>query len=164
MQADSQIPRPAFVIGWLGVLPFAAFSLLAATGGVLPRDAAMSRLVLYGAIILSFMGGAQWGLTMVTTHVPGAMATRLAISVLPPLAAFGLWFLPAMPALLGLSAVFVALLLYDIETARAGSAPTWYPALRIQLTSAVVVCLLLATLLWKPMMQVRRPRRRLCCH
>ena len=105
----------------------------------------MSGLVLYGAIILSFMGGAQWGLSMVTGG--STMRTRLAISVLPALAAFGLWFLPATGALLGLAAVFVALLLYDIATARAGAAPAWYPALRIQLTSAVVICLLLASLI-----------------
>jgi hypothetical protein len=143
MQDVSHIPRPAFVLGWLGVIPFAAFALLAVTGGVLPHGSAMSGLVLYGAIILSFMGGAQWGLSMVTSG--STMRTRLAISVLPALAAFGLWFLPAAGALLGLAAVFVALLLYDIATARAGAAPEWYPALRIQLTSAVVICLLLAS-------------------
>ena len=93
MQAASQIPRPAFVLGWLGVLPFAAFALSAATGGVLPPGTAMSGLVLYGAIILSFMGGAQWGLAMVTSRSdPNAMRARLAISVLPalgPPSAFG---------------------------------------------------------------------------
>ncbi len=145
MQDVSHIPRPAFVLGWLGVIPFAAFALLVVTGGVLPRGSATSGLVLYGTIILSFMGGAQWGLSMVTGG--GAMRTRLAISVLPALAAFGLWFLPATEALLGLAAVFVALLLYDIATARVGAAPAWYPALRIQLTSAVVICLLSASLI-----------------
>ena len=146
MQDVSHIPRPAFVLGWLGVIPFAAFALLAVTGGVLPHGSAMSGLVFYGAIILSFMGGAQWGLSMVTGG-GSTMRTRLAISVLPALAAFGLWFLPATGALPGLTAVFVALLLYDIATARAGAAPAWYPALRIQLTSAVVICLLLASLI-----------------
>ncbi len=100
------------MLGWLGVLPFAAFTLLVAIGGILPRGDAMSGLVLYGAIILSFMGGAQWGLAMVGT--PGgysAMGARLAISVLPALAAFGLLFVPPTSALLGLAAVFVALLL-----------------------------------------------------
>ena len=145
MQDVSHISRPAFVLGWLGVIPFAAFALLAVTGGVLPNGAAMSGLVLYGAIILSFMGGAQWGLSMVRGG--GTIGTRLAISVLPALAAFGLWFLPAIQALLGLAAIFVALLLYDIAMARAGAAPAWYPALRTQLTSAVVICLLLPTLL-----------------
>jgi hypothetical protein len=148
MQDVSHIPLPAFVLGWLGVIPFAAFALLAATGGVLPHGAARSGFVLYGAIILSFMGGAQWGLSMVTTRgEPSSMGPRLAISVLPALAAFGLWFLPATQALLGLAAVFVALLLYNMAAARVGAAPAWYPALRIQLTSAVVVCLLLASLI-----------------
>ncbi|MGB9164226.1 MAG: DUF3429 domain-containing protein, partial [Rhodomicrobium sp.] len=132
MQDVSHIPRPAFVLGWLGVIPFAAFALLAVTGGVLPHGSAMSGLVLYGAIILSFMGGAQWGLSMVTGG--STLRTRLAISGLPALDAFGLWFLPAAGALLGLAAVFVALLLYDLATARAGAAPEWYPALRIHLT------------------------------
>lgn len=63
---------------------------------------------------------------------------------LPALAAFGLWFLPAPLALLGLAAVFIALLAYDIGAARAGAAPAWHPALRLQLTGAVVLCLVFA--------------------
>lgn len=148
MQAASNIPRPALVLGWLGVLPFAAFALLSASGGVLRPGAAASALVLYGVVILSFMGGAQWGLAMAMTRGGAtAMGPRLAISVLPALAAFGLWFAPPAMALIGLAGVFVALLAYDIATARAGAAPSWYPALRMQLTSAVVVCLLLGAAL-----------------
>jgi Protein of unknown function (DUF3429) len=127
------------------VLPFAALALSATLDGVLPRAAAADALVLYGAIILSFMGGAQWGLAMVLTdEMPRATSIRFAISVLPALAAFSLWFLPATLALLGLAAMFIALLAYDIATVRAGAAPAWYPALRIQLTSAVVLCRILA--------------------
>ncbi len=151
MQAVSEIPRSALVLGWLGVLPFAACALLSITGGVLPPGAAARALVLYGAIILSFMGGAQWGLAMAAErNRPGALAPRLIISVLPALAAFGLWFLPAIFGLIGLAAVFAALLAYDIETARAGVAPAWYPQLRIQLTGAVVLCLLLSALFDSP--------------
>ena len=146
MQAAPQIPRPALILGWLGLLPFATFALLAVTGGVL-RPGAVSALVLCGIVILSFMGGAQWGLAMAMPRGgPSALGQRLAISVLPALAAFGLWYAPPTMALIGLAAVFVALLGYDIATARAGEAPSWYPALRLQLTSAVVVCLLLTAL------------------
>lgn len=148
MQAASQIPRPALVLGWLGVLPFAALALLSVTGGVLWPSAAGSALVLYAVVILSFMGGAQWGLAMAMPRGgQTAMGPRLAISVLPALAAFGLWYAPPTMALMGLATVFVALLGYDIATARAGAAPSWYPALRLQLTSAVIACLLLAALL-----------------
>ncbi len=146
MHAASQIPRPALVLGWLGVLPFAIFTLLAITGSVIPRSMAIDALVLYGVVILSFMAGVQWGLAMVSTSGAG-IGPRLAISVLPALAAFGLWYSPATPALIGLAAVFLALLRYDITTSRAGVAPHWYAALRIQLTSSVVVCLMLAALL-----------------
>ncbi|MFZ4807965.1 MAG: DUF3429 domain-containing protein [Hyphomicrobiaceae bacterium] len=146
MHAASQIPRPALVLGWLGVLPFAMFTLLAITGSIMPQALATHALVLYGVVILSFMAGAQWGLAMVSAQA-AAIGPRLAISVLPALAAFGLWYLPATPALFGLAAVFLALLRYDIATSRAGMAPAWYAALRIQLTSAVVVCLMLAALL-----------------
>ena len=146
MHAASQIPRPALVLGWLGVLPFAMFTLLAITGSIVPQALATHALVLYGVVILSFMAGAQWGLAMVSAQA-AAIGPRLAISVLPALAAFGLWYLPATPALFGHAAVFLALLRYDIATSRAGMAPAWYAALRIQLTSAVVVCLMLAALL-----------------
>lgn len=148
MHAASQIPRPALVLGWLGVLPFAAFTLLAITGAVMSPSAAIKALVLYGVVITSFMAGAQWGLAMVSARGgAAAIGPRLAISVLPTLAAFGLWYLPPTPALLGLAGVFCALLVVDIATARRGAAPAWYPALRLQLTGAVVLCLLLAGLL-----------------
>ena len=146
-QATSQIPRSAFVLGWLGVVPFVALSLLAVTGGVLPSGNAMRWLATYGLIILSFMGGAQWGLAMQAGSQDGAKGAGLGISVLPALVAFGLSFLPARSVLLGLSAAFVALLAYDLWTARVGTAPDWYPALRLQLTGAVVICLLTTAIL-----------------
>jgi hypothetical protein len=131
------------VLGWLGVLPFAGLALAAVTGGLLPHESATRGLVLYGAIILSFMGGAQWGLAMRSgSSDPGVEGKRLAVSVLPALAAFGCAVLPAGPALLGLAAAFAALLCYDVMMAEAVMAPAWYPALRMQLTGAVVVCLL----------------------
>lgn len=145
MRSIPAIPRSALVLGWLGVIPFFSLALLASVGGVLLPGAAMSGLVLYGSIILSFMGGAHWGLAMTAVgNGSGVSATRLAISVLPALAGFGLSFLPSVPALVGLSAAFIALLVYDVAAARGGAAPAWYPALRFQLTGAVVLCLLVA--------------------
>lgn len=62
------IPSPAFWLGWAGVLPFAALSALtlidsgAATG--IGQGAVLQALITYGMIIMSFMGGVQWGLEM----------------------------------------------------------------------------------------------------
>ncbi len=147
MNEQTTIPRSALVLGWLGFLPFALFATLVITQAVLPLQASMNALIVYGVIILSFMGGAQWGIAMSRSNDATLLARGLAISVLPALAAFGLWFLPNRIALLGLSVAFVALLVYDVAMTRAGNAPDWYAKLRIQLTSAVIVCLLLAAML-----------------
>lgn len=148
MQANSEIPRAAHVLGWLGVLPFAGLTALAIMGGPLSRASLIGALILYGIVILSFMSGVQWGLAMLAPPEAGAnLGPRLGLSVLPALGAFGLWFLPASFALPGLVGLFVALLAADLATVRAGLAPAWYPALRLQLTGAVVVCLLVAAVL-----------------
>lgn len=145
MLHDATIPRSALLLGWLGVLPFAASCLVAVFGNADAAGLALRALVVYGAIILSFMGGAQWGLAMAAVgEGPSALARRLAVSTLPALAAFGLAALASRTALIGLAAVFAALLVYDVSTARSGVAPPWYPALRSQLTAAVVACLLVA--------------------
>lgn len=136
-------PRAAVLLGWLGVVPFAAFASVAYAEWLLPRDVALNGMIVYGCLILSFLGGAQWGLAIATPQPNGrTLAYRLTVSVLPSLAAFCVWYLPITASLLALAALFVAWLIYDIAAARDEIAPAWYPALRIQLTSAVVVCLL----------------------
>jgi len=145
MQLERAIPRSALLLGWLGVLPFAALSFACVFASPQAASRAIAALILYAAIILAFMGGAQWGVGMLAkARGPAVLARRLGISVLPALAAFAMPALPARTALLGLATVFVALLASDIASARAGVAPAWYPALRIPLTIAVVLCLLLA--------------------
>ncbi|MDE3078602.1 MAG: DUF3429 domain-containing protein [Paracoccaceae bacterium] len=140
MQTTTPIPRPALVLGWLGVLPFAALALATAAGR-LPHEPAATGLLAYGVVILSFMGGAHWGLSMLAPEE--AMGRGLTISVLPALIGFACWFLPMRAAFIGLTLTYAGLLAYDISSARAGIAPVWYPALRRQLTGAVILCLLL---------------------
>jgi hypothetical protein len=137
------IPPPAFILGWAGVIPFAALTVMTLTPGTsaasLHASAALQALVAYGMIILSFMGGVQWGLEMTRTN--GAAATGFAASVLPALAAFAASFASTFAALLILIGGFVALLAYDMSRLRAGIGPAWYGTLRLQLSSAVVLCL-----------------------
>jgi len=148
MPHDVTIPRPALLLGWLGVLPFAASSLTAVVGSPGMVGPANQALVIYAVIILSFMGGAQWGLAIAASgDGQDLLLRRLSYSVVPALVAFPLAALPRRAALVGLAVAFVALLAYDVATARAGVGPKWYPALRIQLTAAVVLCLLPAAAL-----------------
>lgn len=143
----NDIPRPAFWLGWAGVIPFAALSVLALTGGgqwsEVDQPRALSALVTYGMIILSFMGGVQWGLEM--SRPEGNGAAGFAASVVPALIAFGASFVSIIAALFILAAGFLILLAYDRARIRAGIGPIWYGALRLQLSTAVVLCLGIAS-------------------
>jgi len=142
------IPRPALVLGLAGVLPFLGLPVAALfdAGALLPdalgAHVSVPALMLYAAIILSFMGGAQWGLAM-TLAPPDQRWRAFSVSVVPALLA---WASLMMPMRLGLSAVaagFVVLLIYDIWTVKAGQAPSWYERLRLLLTTVVVVAMTL---------------------
>ncbi len=139
------IPRPALLLGWAGVIPFAlltAASVLDIQAWSLDPTMALQA---YGACILSFMGGAQWGVLLPQEggHAP---FFRYLISVLPALLAFLCLLIPSTPGLIGLIIGFLALLAYDLSTIDQGIAPRWYASLRIQLTLAVVVLLGIALL------------------
>jgi hypothetical protein len=139
------IPRPALLLGWAGVIPFAlltAASVLAIHPWSLDPTMALRA---YGACILSFMGGAQWGVLLPQEggHVP---FFRYLVSVLPALLAFLYLLISNSLGLIGLIAGFLALLAYDLLTVRQGLAPRWYASLRVQLTLAVVVLLGIAAI------------------
>jgi hypothetical protein len=141
----TQIPSPAFWLGWAGVLPFAALSALtfldtSATTGIEQGDI-LQALIAYGMIILSFMGGVQWGLEMTRGDGKGSDALGFAASVVPALVAFGTSFVNPLAALVILAVGFVLLLTYDLRRIRAGIGPGWYAGLRFQLSTAVVLCL-----------------------
>ncbi len=140
MAARSGVPAGPFWLGWAGVLPFAGFAAAAMAAVPLPIDP-LRVLIGYGCVILSFMGGAQWGLA---TSDRGTMATRYAASVVPALVAWPALLLRPAPALGVLIAGFAGLCAYDLWTVRRGEAPAWYGRLRIQLTAAVVFLLVAA--------------------
>ncbi|WP_168206441.1 DUF3429 domain-containing protein [Labrenzia sp. PHM005] len=139
--------RIPFTVGFLtglGLVPFAALAL----GAVfLPPDSQQSALhaqQLYGAVILSFLGGIYWGWELAVAYVQTrpVSSTRLIIGVLPSV--FG-WFallLPGVYPALALSACFCGCLAYDLWRTNRHLAPRWYPALRIPVTVAVLVALI----------------------
>lgn len=138
------IPVPAIILGWAGVIPFAGLSL-ATLLGILPLSAGPA-LVAYGAAILSFMGGVQWGVAMRAGDGFDRSWTGYAVSVVPALLGWTALLLPFRPGLGLLVAGFAALLAYDLWTVRRGLAPPWYASLRRQLTAAAVILLGVAAL------------------
>ena len=140
------IPRPALLLGWAGVIPFAALSAALLTGFEPVQDIALRGLPGYAAVILGFMGGVQWGLEMsrpepVHNSPDAWWRSGYAMSVLPALLAAAALLLAPPDALLLLAAGFAALLAYDLMRARAGIGPAWYARLRIALTCAVLAAL-----------------------
>jgi hypothetical protein len=139
------IPRPALLLGWAGVIPFALLTA-ASVLDIHPwsLDPTMA-LRAYGACILSFMGGAQWGI-LLPRDEGRAPFSRYLVSVLPALLAFLCLLIPSTAGLVGLIVGFLALLAYDLSTVRQGLAPRWYASLRVQLTLAVMVLLGIAVI------------------
>lgn len=134
------VPAPAAHLGLAGVLPFAGAA--AASLGSAPLSAFASQALLaYGAVILSFLGGLQWGLLI---RAGRAGYRGLGLGVLPSLVGWAALLLGGRGSLVLLAVSFLLVLAVDIRLARAGIAPDWFPRLRGALTGAVVLCLLAA--------------------
>lgn len=140
------IPLSALLLGAAGVLPFAALAAAALLGLEwrygFPPGMARTGLVAYGAVILSFLGGVRWGLAL--KHGAEHQTGLLVVSVLPSLAAWLALMLPRPHDLTLLIACFLALAVADFAMVRRGHAPAWYATLRLLLTAAVVLVLIVA--------------------
>jgi hypothetical protein len=129
------------VYGLLGLLPFLAPPLVPLVAPAL-TGLALRILALYGALILSFLGGARWGMAVVEA-APQVRVVSLAM--LPTLVGLGLLLLSDShggPCLLGLAA---ALGLHWLWDTRGGRVPSWYPHLRSILSAGAIAGLLAGT-------------------
>lgn len=149
-------PLGALVFGFGGVAPFslAALGIYAFSHGWPPveQNSEAARflaylLVLWGGLILAFLGGTRWGralggeaqsaglVTLASASFPSFIAwVGVAVS-LPPLGQPGL----GASILVG---GFVHMLLWDLQGVREGVWPRWYSALRIVLTGAASLALI----------------------
>jgi len=132
----------ALILGWLGVLPFAGLAVAALLDLAGLRGFAISALVLYGAVILSFLGGVAWGLALAPGAAPPAPRADLVVGVTMSLIGFFAALAPARAALLVLAPAFLAMLAYDLASARRPLAPAWFAPMRVRLTTAAVLSLL----------------------
>ena len=126
-------PRAALVLGAAGLLP-----TLAALGVMLlarrpEQDMAFRAAGTYGAVILSFLGGAWWGLAAARGH-PRDLAWWLGLAVLPALAAWGVVFAVSPRSVAILSGLFLASLWVDRELGRRFVAPRWWLPMRLPLS------------------------------
>ncbi|MTI00368.1 DUF3429 domain-containing protein [Roseibium sp. RKSG952] len=146
--SNNAIPKSALLLGVAGFLPFAVFCIAVILAPPRYVIEAQFALNFYGAVILSFMGGIHWGLEMARQkeNEDAPALGALTLSVLPSLAAWASLALPVRFGSAALAVFFALTLAYDLSCAKSGRTPPWYPKLRIPLTVAVCVALLLPSL------------------
>ncbi|MBB4658283.1 DUF3429 domain-containing protein [Parvularcula dongshanensis] len=152
MTPEGQVRRDAQALGYAGLLPFAAGAL---APWVFPAfaNAFLGWLLAYGAVILSFMGGARWALAMTSPEArQGRLFSGLLAAVAPALLAWAMLVpeailpIPLAFRLIVLGVGFALLLLDDRAGARAGEGPAWWAPLRTRLTIGVEAALAVAAL------------------
>ena len=144
------IPSSARWLGLLGLVPFVTMTFEAVTDISAGADDARFGLRAYGAVILSFLGGIQWGLAI--RNSDGNARTRqgltpiLTVSIVPSLIG---WTGLVVEELLGFGLLiigFVLVLISDVRAVNKGIAPRWYLRLRYPLTAIVISCLTITAL------------------
>jgi hypothetical protein len=142
LSQPADIPRPALWLGLLGGLPFLAGAIgqwfAAPRLGPVPILAAS---LLYGAVVLSFLGGIRWG-TAIGPYSAARQAWEFTGSVSPVILG---WIALLLPPAAGVSLLiigFLAQALWDVIAVEDGRLPAWFGQLRMILTSIAVISLL----------------------
>ena len=138
----ARIPRSVLAYGLLGLIPFLAPPLISVAT---PAHAGIFGLValIYGALILSFLGGARWGQEVMRPEPRVGVVT---LAMLPTLAGFALLLannLDRPAQLTAMAALFGLQFFWD---AGSQGLPPWYSRLRLILTAGAVAGL--AAMAW----------------
>lgn len=141
---NAQIPSGAKWLGFSGLIPFVGCALAVALASEPYKSFALSLLLGYGAVILSFLGGVHWGLAIAPGAAQSVLTKQLALSVIPSLIAWAALFLQDRPSLIVLALSIALVLIIDRISVREGRAPLWFMALRRYLSIGAIASLLLA--------------------
>ncbi len=143
------VPRTPLILNLAGLIPFVwgALTVLVpdfghwAAQAIGPRFVGLYVMLSFGAVLLSFMGGALLGFV---SRLPEGRATRgYIISVLPMLWAFFMIGGGAMSSGLSLIAGFTVILAFDWWFWRQNAAPRWWMGIRLSVTAVVLTCLVI---------------------
>ncbi len=136
-------PKIALALGYGGLLPLVALAAHVALTPAGQVPAYLLELLVYGAVILSFLGGVVWG-RLLGPDGPAIDASGMHFfySVVPALVGWSSAWVSVQNGPLVLVAGFVAAWLYDRRLVRNGILPAWYLRMRNVLTSVVVASLL----------------------
>jgi hypothetical protein len=141
------VRRIAWFLALAGALPFvAATAALFMSDSAQVRVPAIAALVTYSAVILSFLGGIEWGLAL--SEGSGTETTRVAalgLSAVPSLAGWAVLWLPSPTWQVGTAlGLFIAVWGADQWMASRGLLPTWFIDLRTAISALVASVLAIA--------------------
>jgi hypothetical protein len=132
-----QVPSPQLVLGLAGLLPF-WLPILLVTNPDIPTTSLLTAQKLYAAVILSFLGGVHWGMTVVGDR-PSSW-TRVGWSVTPSLVGWIGALLSGAQAITVLALGFALAAAVDLIVF-SGQA-LWYRRLRIVLSAGAIGAML----------------------
>lgn len=145
VQSSRYVPKPAAYIGAAGLIPFVATAIAVWFAPAGWAERALEIQLFYGAVIISFLGAAHWGLALAGQGTEGdehraCTWPRLGYSVAPALVAW-VSLITAPIVALGIQlASFLASFVIDFVTTRVRITPRWYPKLRGWLTLVALIC------------------------
>ncbi len=141
------MPPSAWWLGVHGLIPFVGCTVVSIVCAYNVSVIAREALLFYGAVILSFLGGIQWGFSVkgedVALTVKPSMG-RLCLTTVPALIGWLSLMLPPGVSSIVLMVAFIMTLIIDLIKVRDYEAPNWYPKLRWPLTVIVTCCLILS--------------------
>lgn len=112
------VPHAAGVLGFAGALPFVALTGSSFYDNVNVSLQSIEILRLYGALILSFLGGIHWGLALAAPALSRAACwRRYGVSLVPARGGWAAMLLPTYRGLIALALGFAILLVYDLYAA-----------------------------------------------
>jgi hypothetical protein len=134
------VPRPALLIGFVGVVPFVAGALAMVVGSPVVAINAYLQLMHYAAAALAFAGAAHWGLAVAAAARGGKVSWRwYAAGAAPALVGWlALGLVGPVLKVLVLALGYFAVFMFDLRAVSAGLAPSWHKALRKPLTLIVL--------------------------
>ena len=141
-EKEQKIPSAAQGFGYVGLVPLIAGAIAVWTSEVSEVGVVAEAMLFYSATVLSFLGGVRWGMALNNPR-SARMASSLTIGIFPPLVAWVMLLIDLQWGLLGTAVAFGLMYASDLFAAKEGTAPAWYPTLRMPLTIAADVALLL---------------------
>ena len=147
--AQPLVRRLAWLLAVAGALPFAVATVALLSPESRIRIPAIAGMVTYAAVILSFLGGIEWGVALAEPYAGASPAAKdrhraaaLVVSVLPSLAGWGVLWLPSPQWQLGAAlGLFVLVWAADLAFSRQGLLPSWFVDLRTAVTALVAILL-----------------------